>query len=58
VKSATLGKLTLGHIPAYEAALKGAHIKTDRIAPVLLPSYTPDKVRERQFTAHYEGTLR
>jgi succinate dehydrogenase/fumarate reductase flavoprotein subunit len=58
VKSAKLGKLTLKHVGEYEKALKTARIKTDRIAPVLLPSYTPEDVRKRQLTAHYEGTLR
>ncbi|MBM3306573.1 MAG: FAD-binding protein [Candidatus Aminicenantes bacterium] len=58
VKSASLGKLSLAHLQAYEDELKKAKILTDRIAPVLLPSYTPEEVRKRQFTAHYEGTLR
>ncbi|OGD22941.1 MAG: fumarate reductase [Candidatus Aminicenantes bacterium RBG_16_63_16] len=58
VKRAVLGKLTLEHINSYEAEIKKARIKTDRMAPVLLPSYTPEDVRKRQLTAHYEGTLR
>jgi len=58
VKHVNLGKLTLEHVTAYENELKKAGIKTDRIAPVLLPSYTPEEVRKRQLTAHYEGTLR
>jgi succinate dehydrogenase/fumarate reductase flavoprotein subunit len=58
VRSVTLGKLSLQHIAAYKEELKKAKIKTDRIAPVLLPSYTPEDVRRRQLTAHYEGTLR
>ncbi len=58
VKHAAPGKLTLEHINAYENELKKARIKTDRMAPVLLPSYTPEDVRKRQLTAHYEGTLR
>jgi succinate dehydrogenase/fumarate reductase flavoprotein subunit len=58
IKSAKLGKLSLRHISEYEQALKKARIKTDRISPVLLPSYTPEDVRKRQLTAHYEGTLR
>jgi succinate dehydrogenase/fumarate reductase flavoprotein subunit len=58
VKNATVGKLSLAHIRAYEEELKKAKIRTDRIAPVLLPSYTPEDVRARQLTAHYEGTLR
>jgi succinate dehydrogenase/fumarate reductase flavoprotein subunit len=58
VKSVNLGKLTLEHITAYENELRKARIKTDRVAPMLLPSYTPEDVRRRQVTAHYEGTLR
>lgn len=57
-KSVTLGRLSLEHVAAYEEELKKAKIRTDRIAPVLLPSYTPEEVRKRQLTAHYEGTLR
>ena len=58
IKKVKLGKLTLEHINSYEKELKNARIKTDRVAPVLLPSYTPDDVRKRQLTACYEGTLR
>jgi len=58
IKSATIGKLSLAHITAYEKALKKAKIKTDRVAPVLLPLYTSEEVKKRQLTAHYEGTLR
>jgi succinate dehydrogenase/fumarate reductase flavoprotein subunit len=57
-KHVKLDKLSLKHITAYENELKKARIKTDRMAPVLLPSYTPEVVRRRQLTAHYEGTLR
>ncbi len=53
-----LGKLTLSHVSKYETALKRAKIDTDRVAPVLLPDYTPKNVRDRQLTAHYEGTIR
>ena len=58
IKHVNLGKLSLEHITAYEEELKKARIKTDRMAPVLLPSYIPEDVRKRQLTAHYEGTLR
>jgi len=57
-KNVKLGRPTLAHILAYEKELKEAGIKTDLIAPILLPSYTPEVVRKRQLTAHYEGTLR
>jgi succinate dehydrogenase/fumarate reductase flavoprotein subunit len=58
VKSVKLGTLRLDHIAGYEAELKKAKIQTGLITPVLLPSYTPEDVRKRQLTAHYEGTLR
>jgi len=58
VQTARVGKLTLEHVMAYETELKKAKIATDRVAPVLLPFYTPEEVRKRQLTAHYEGTLR
>ena len=58
IKHVNLGRLTLEHITAYENELKKARIRTDRMAPVLLPNYTPEEVRKRQLTAHYEGTLR
>jgi succinate dehydrogenase/fumarate reductase flavoprotein subunit len=38
VKKATIGKLSLAHIQAYEDELRKAKIVTDRMAPVLLPS--------------------
>jgi succinate dehydrogenase/fumarate reductase flavoprotein subunit len=58
IKSVKLSKLSLDHINRYEKELKSAGIRTDRISPVLLPSYTPEDVRKRQLTAKYEGTLR
>jgi fumarate reductase (CoM/CoB) subunit A len=58
IKETKLAPLTLYHIQYYEDQLKEANIVTQRIAPVLLPSYTPDEVKKRQFTSHYEGTIR
>jgi succinate dehydrogenase/fumarate reductase flavoprotein subunit len=58
ITKAKIGKLTLEHIDNYEKEIKAARIKTDRVAPILLPYYTPEAVRERQLTACYEGTLR
>jgi succinate dehydrogenase/fumarate reductase flavoprotein subunit len=57
-KTKKVGKLSLAHVAKYETSLKRAKIETDRVAPVLLPSYTPKNVRDRQLTAHYEGTIR
>lgn len=58
IQAVKLGELNLEHINKYEKELEEAGIKTDRIAPVILPSYTPEDVRKRQITAQYEGTLR
>jgi len=52
------GKLSLEHVNRYEKEIAAAGIQTDRVSPVLLPIYTPEAVRERQYTAHYEGTIR
>lgn len=52
------GKPTLDHVKAYYMELEKAGIVTDRISPMLLPDYTEPKVRERQLTTHYVGTLR
>jgi len=52
------GKLTLEHVRKYHRELEEAGIVTDRVAPMLLPDYSNPKVRERQLTAHYQGTIR
>jgi succinate dehydrogenase/fumarate reductase flavoprotein subunit len=52
------GKLTLDHVRRYHRELEEAGIITDRVAPMLLPDYSNPKVRERQLTAHYVGTIR
>ena len=52
------GRLSLEHVKAYHRELEEAGIFTDRVAPMLLPDYTDPRVRERQLTAHYVGTLR
>jgi len=51
-------KLTLDHVRRYHKQLEEAGIVTDRVAPMLLPDYSNPKVRERQLTAHYIGTIR
>lgn len=53
-----IGKLNLEHVSRYKKELKNVGIKADKIAPILLPDYTPPEVKQRQLTAHYEGTLR
>jgi succinate dehydrogenase/fumarate reductase flavoprotein subunit len=57
-ESAKEGKLTLDHVRRYHKELEEAGIITDRVAPMILPDYSNPKVRERQLTAHYVGTIR
>lgn len=52
------GRLTLDHVRRYHKELEEAGIITDRVAPMLLPDYSNPKVRERQLTARYVGTIR
>jgi succinate dehydrogenase/fumarate reductase flavoprotein subunit len=52
------GRLTLDHVRRYHKELEEAGIITDRVAPMLLPDYSNPKVRERQLTTHYVGTIR
>jgi len=57
-RAAKGGALTLDHVRRYHAELTQADLGRDRIAPMLLPDYTPPEVRRRQLTAQYQGTLR
>jgi succinate dehydrogenase/fumarate reductase flavoprotein subunit len=52
------GKLTLSHVEKYNKEVEDAGIDGDRVAPMLLPSYTDPRVRERQLTTRYVGTIR
>jgi succinate dehydrogenase / fumarate reductase flavoprotein subunit/L-aspartate oxidase len=51
-------KLNTSHLTAFEDELKSAGIENPLVGPMLLPDYTTDIVRGKQWTAHYEGTLR
>ena len=52
------GALSLDHVDNYNKEVADAGIDEDRIAPLLLPDYTLEHVKERQLTARYEGSLR
>jgi succinate dehydrogenase / fumarate reductase flavoprotein subunit/L-aspartate oxidase len=52
------GKMNLDHVRKYHKELEEEGIVTDRVAPMLLPDYSNPKVRERQLTVHYVGTIR
>jgi len=57
-KNPKKGRPTLDHVIAYHKELEDAGIVTDRVAPMLLPDYTDPRVRKRQLTSQYIGTLR
>jgi len=52
------GALSLEHVRKYHKELAEAGIDSGRIAPMLLPDYTLEHVKAKQYTAKYEGTLR
>ncbi len=52
------GKLSLEHAERYNKEASAAGIAEDKVAPMILPDYTDPRVRERQLTTHYVGTLR
>jgi succinate dehydrogenase/fumarate reductase flavoprotein subunit len=51
-------KLTLEHVVKYNKEAEEAGIERDKVAPMILPDYTDPRIRERQLTSHYVGTLR
>lgn len=52
------GKLNLDHVVKYNEEVDKTGAGTDRVAPMILPDYTDPRVRERQLTTKYVGTLR
>ncbi len=41
-------KLSLTHVARFHKQLQSAGIKNGRVAPMVLPDYTPDEVKKRQ----------
>ncbi len=52
------GALSLDHARKYNAECAETGCDEGRVSPMLLPDYTDPRVRQRQLTAHYVGTLR
>ncbi len=52
------GELSLDHVRSYHGELADAGIDAERVAPMLLPDYTLPRVKKRQLTSHYLGTIR
>ena len=51
-------KLSLEHVVKYNKEVDDAGIEGDRVSPMLLPDYTDPRVREKQLTTKYVGTIR
>ncbi|MDP8241052.1 MAG: FAD-binding protein [Candidatus Hatepunaea meridiana] len=58
LNNAEEGELSIDHVNKYHQELEAEGVETDRIAPMLLPDYTLEHVKEKQLTAKYEGTMR
>jgi len=58
LSKAKAGALSLDHVRKYHAELDASGVETDRVAPMIIPDYTDPRVRERQLTTHYTGTVR
>lgn len=43
------GRLTLNHVDNFEKELKNIGVKEPLVAPIILPEYTPDHVKARQW---------
>ncbi|MEW5924363.1 MAG: FAD-binding protein [Candidatus Zixiibacteriota bacterium] len=56
--SAKEGKLSLDHVVKYNKEVVDANIPAEKVAPMLLPDYTDPRIRARQLTSHYVGTMR
>jgi succinate dehydrogenase/fumarate reductase flavoprotein subunit len=52
------GKMNLNHVVKYNKEVTDAGVDDGRVAPMILPDYTDPRIRERQLTSHYVGTLR
>jgi succinate dehydrogenase / fumarate reductase flavoprotein subunit/L-aspartate oxidase len=52
------GSLSLDHVRAYNKEVAAADIPAERVAPMLIPNYTESRIRSRQHTSNYVGTMR
>jgi succinate dehydrogenase/fumarate reductase flavoprotein subunit len=57
-ESARDGALSLHHVVEYNQQIESAGVASGRVAPMLIPDYTPPEVRQRQLTSRYLGTVR
>ncbi len=52
------GKLNLDHVVKYNEEVNKTDVADGRVAPMILPDYTDPRVREKQLTTKYLGTMR
>jgi succinate dehydrogenase/fumarate reductase flavoprotein subunit len=52
------GTPNLDHVAKYNKEVEESGAGAGRVAPMIVPDYTDPKVRERQLTTKYVGTLR
>ncbi len=57
-KGVDFGKMSLEHVYSYEKEVNKINIDKKKIAPILLPDYIPNHVKEKQVDTEYFGTLR
>jgi succinate dehydrogenase / fumarate reductase flavoprotein subunit/L-aspartate oxidase len=57
-RGVTIKRLSIDHVVRFEEELKKAGVENPGIAPMLLPDYTTEVVKGRQWTARYQGTMR
>jgi succinate dehydrogenase/fumarate reductase flavoprotein subunit len=52
-KKAKPGKPSLDHLVAYEEEFKSIGLETDRRAPILIPDYRPDHLKDSKLEIHW-----
>jgi len=51
------GKLSLDHVRAYNKEVAAAGVPGEKVAPMLIPNYTDARIRDKQLTTNYVGTV-
>ena len=51
------GALSLDHVRAYNKEVAAAGIPSGKVAPMLIPNYTEQHIRDKQLTTNYVGTV-
>jgi succinate dehydrogenase / fumarate reductase flavoprotein subunit/L-aspartate oxidase len=57
-RGVAIKRLTIDHVVRFEEELKKTGVEDPGMAPMLLPDYTTEVVKGRQWTVRYQGTMR